>query len=136
MKQFKLTDTHELVLLEKGEEGDFAYDGEGNVYLEIACRTHSQWRGCLASQITEEQAKEILYPYTDKEIPDLCLMIIKGKISQALKAHGLTLREGERPPKPATRLVYGLDEYFEKKKAARIAWFKAIPLNRILITEK
>jgi len=86
MKPIKLTDTHKLMVLEKGEylEGKYLYvrDEIGSEYIG---------NYILASEVTESQAYKLgmkdIFPTHE----------LWHRIREALKSEGMEIREGDRP---------------------------------------
>jgi len=140
MITLKLTDTYNLIVLEQDDHGDFASDDEGNVYLEINGRTHSDWKGYLASEIGEDEANSICDKlgntwynggwWTSYGKWDSALDLVKDNISQALKSAGFLLKDGERPE----NAFLGPTTLADIKRQQ--AWDAAIPLSNIIIVEK
>jgi len=129
MRTLNLTDTHNLIILEQGDHGGFASDDEGNVYLEINGRTHSDWKGYLASEISEDEAMEITKILAPKlwHFSKNYIVFTKIAIRETLKSAGLLLKKGERPEFPFYLNLYRLELKL---------WKNAIPLSSIIIVER
>lgn len=143
MKTFKLTEAHEIVVLEKGdtiEPIDQNYIKDTNsepATFNVWTPPHhiGSFDAILASEITEDQATDITGFEPDGTKGPPCvdsIDILRIYIREALKSNGLMLQVGERPksvsPFPDTDIEF---VSLEQK-----AYDLTIPLNRILITEK
>jgi len=133
MRTIKLTDTtHNLIILEQDDHGGFTSDDEGNVYLEINGRSHSDWEGYLASEISEKEIMELFKKMPFSGFMLLPTMYMVELISQTLKSAGLQLRKGKRAKSDDNvSSRYLMAKYFKESSI----WDAAIPLSNIIIVQ-